>query len=123
MKTTKKNLSADQRRTVTVKAVIDLAAESNPSKITTAAIAKHMNVTQGALFRHFPSKEAIWQAVMAWVADHLLARVDKAAASAPTPLAALEAMFIAHIEFVSSHPGVPRMLFGELQHTHDSAPK
>ncbi len=123
MQSTKKHLSAAQRRSVTVKAVIDLAAEHNPSKITTAAIAKHMSVTQGALFRHFPSKEAIWQAVMEWVTDHLLARVDKAAAGAPTPLAALEAMFIAHIEFVSRHPGVPRMLFGELQDATESAPK
>ena len=59
-----KNLPADERRTVTIKSVVELAGTQNPSKITTAAIAKHMNLTQGALFRHFPNKEAIWQAVM-----------------------------------------------------------
>ena len=118
-----KHLPADKRRDVTVEAVIELAAEHNPSKITTAAIAKQMKVTQGALFRHFPSKDAIWQAVMKWVAEQLLARVDKAAEAAPSPLAALEAIFITHIKFVSAYPGVPRMLFGELQHSGESVPK
>ncbi len=118
-----RHLPADKRRDVTVEAVIELAAEHNPSKITTAAIAKQMNVTQGALFRHFSSKDAIWQAVMKWVAEQLLARVDKAAEAAPSPLAALEAIFITHIKFVSAYPGVPRMLFGELQHSGESVPK
>ncbi len=118
-----KHMPADQRRAVTVEAVVKLAAEQNPNDITTAAIAKHMNLTQGALFRHFPNKEAIWQAVMEWVAERLLARVDKAAGAASSPLAALEAVFLAHIDFVRKHPGVPRMLFGELQKAADSAPK
>jgi len=117
------HMPAEQRRDVTVEAVVDLAAKHNPSTITTAAIAKYMNVTQGALFRHFPNKEAIWQAVMEWVGNRLLVRIDKAADSATTPLGALEAIFMTHIEFVSAHPGVPRMLFGELQHSGESAPK
>jgi len=61
--------------------------------------------------------------VMDWVADRLLARIDKAAQGAPAPLQALEAMFMAHIAFFTEHPGVPRMLFGELQRAEMSAPK
>ncbi len=118
-----RHLPADERRTATVEAVVELAAEGNPSEITTLAIAQRMGLTQGALFRHFPTKEAIFQAVMAWVSDRLLGRVDKAASDAPSPLAALEAIFMAHIEFVSEHPGVPRMLFGELQRAGETLPK
>lgn len=110
-----KNLPAEERRNVTVEAVIDLAGTMNPGDITTAAIAKHMHLTQGALFRHFPNKEAIWEAVMRWVATHLMARIDKSAAGVDAPLAAMEAMFQAHVAFVADHPGAPRMLFGELQ--------
>lgn len=110
-----KNLPAEERRNVTVEAVIDLAGTMNPGDITTAAIAKHMHLTQGALFRHFPNKEAIWQAVMQWVATRLMARIDKAAAGMDDPLAAIQAMFQAHVAFVAEHPGAPRMLFAELQ--------
>lgn len=109
------HLPADERRAVTVEAVVELAGSRNPSAITTAAIAKHMNLTQGSLFRHFPNKEAIWRAVMEWVAERLLARIDLSVEGIESPLAAMEAMFMSHIEFVTEHPGVPRMMFGELQ--------
>lgn len=118
-----KHLPADERRAVTVEAVVALAGSVNPSEITLAAIAKHMNVTQGALFRHFPSKEAIWQAVMEWLAERLLARIDRAARDIESPLDALKAMFLSHVEFVIEHPGVPRMMFGELQRAEASPAK
>jgi len=118
-----KHLPADERRAATVEAVVDLAAEQNPSDITTTAIAQRMGLTQGALFRHFPTKDAILQAVMSWVTERLLARVDKAAEGTTSPVAALEAVFMTHIDLVSEHPGVPRMLFGELQRPGETLPK
>lgn len=118
-----KPLPAEIRRAVTVEAVVELAAERNPGEITTAAIARHMKLTQGALFRHFPSKDAIWEAVMEWVAEHLLARIDRAAAQAAAPVAALQAIFLTHADFVAEHPGVPRMLFGELQRAETTPAK
>ncbi|HEY9142904.1 MAG TPA: TetR/AcrR family transcriptional regulator [Arenimonas sp.] len=116
-------LPAETRRAETVEAVVALAAEQNPGEITTAAIAKRLGLTQGALFRHFPSKDAILEAVMGWVAERLLARVDAAIEGAGSPLAAMEAAFLAHASFVSEHPGVPRMLFGELQRNQDTPAK
>ena len=104
-------------------AVIELAARHNPSEITTAAIAQHMHLTQGALFRHFASKEAIWQAVMEWVADGLLHKIEQAASHAGSPMAALEAMFFSHVEFILTHPGVPRIMLGELQRAEATAAK
>ena len=118
-----KHLPADERRAITVEAVISLAAEKNPSDITTKAIAERMGLTQGAIFRHFPNKEAILQAVMSWVSKRLLARVDSAIGGADSPTAALEAVFLTHIDFIAEHPGVPRMLFGELQRKEQTLPK
>lgn len=123
MDTHSKHLPADERRAVTVEAVVALAGSINPSEITTAAIAKHMNVTQGALFRHFPSKDAIWQAVMEWMAERLLSRIDRAARGIESPIGAMRAMFMSHVGFVIEHPGVPRMMFGELQRADASPAK
>ncbi|MBN9244936.1 MAG: TetR family transcriptional regulator [Mesorhizobium sp.] len=116
-------LPAEERREVTVETVIHLAAEQNPADITTAAIAKRMGVTQGALFRHFPTKDAIIEAVMEWVSERLLARIDRAISATASPLEALEAAFMTHIDFISEHPGVPRMLFGELQRAEQTLAK
>lgn len=123
MDTHSKYLSANKRRAVTVRSVVELAGLQNASEITTAAIAKHMHVTQGALFRHFPNKEAIWQAVMEWVSERLLARLDQSIQGVDSVLDAMGAMFMTHIEFVAEHPGVPRIMFGELQHAEPTAAK
>ena len=116
-------LPAEERRALTIQTVIDLAARQNPSDITTTDIARHMGLTQGALFRHFPTKDELWLAVMDWVAEHLMKRLDQAAQRPDSPLAALQAMFLAHADFVVEYPGVPRMMFGELQHAETSPAK
>ncbi|MRR56802.1 MAG: TetR/AcrR family transcriptional regulator [Deltaproteobacteria bacterium] len=123
MHTSPKRLPADERRSVTIEAVIELAGAQDPGEITTSAIAKHMNLTQGALFRHFPTKAALWQAVMVWVTERLLARIDRAAEGIESPVAAMRAMFMSHIDFVVEHPGVPRMLFGQLQSSRPTPAK
>ncbi|GAB6113128.1 TetR/AcrR family transcriptional regulator [Desulfomicrobium salsuginis] len=98
-----------------VKAVLELAAIQNPSEITTTKIATQMGLSQGGIFRHFSTKDEIWQTVMEWVATELYSRVSAAAETAVSPILSLEAMFMAHVAFAVEHPGVPRMLFGELQ--------
>ena len=120
MARTTKNLPAEERKTVIVETVLSLAAEGKPSDITTAAIAERMDLTQGALFRHFSTKDAIWKAVLDWVGVKLFSRLEKAAADAESPLEALEAIFLAHIAFAAEHPGAPRLLFSEFQRTEES---
>ena len=39
------------------------------------------------------------------------------------PLAALQDVFIAHVDFVMAYPGVPRVVFQELQHAEETALK
>ena len=53
----------------------------------------------------------------------LMSRIEKAVHAEPSPLAALESMFMAHVDFITEHPGIPRMLFGELQRSEETAPK
>lgn len=116
-------MSADARRTMTAETVVELAGEQNPADITTATIARRMGLSHGAIFRHFASKEAIFESAMRWVSTRLLARLDAVAAAAASPAAALEAMFFAHVDFVVRHPGVPRMVFGELQRPGETLAK
>ncbi|HCU69792.1 MAG TPA: TetR family transcriptional regulator [Desulfomicrobium sp.] len=118
-----KYLSAEERRAMTVKTVLELAAVRNPADITTMAIAAHMGLSQAAVFRHFATKDEVWQAVMDWVSVELLSRVQAAADGAAGPLAALEAVFAAHVGFAAEYPGVPRTLFAELQRTEPTPAK
>ncbi len=118
-----KHLPANERREITIETVIQLAGLHNPGEITTYAIAKQMKLSQGALFRHFATKDAIWQAVMEWVSDRLLSEIDHTSKIFEEPVAALQAIFMTHIEFAINYPGVPRILFGELQKADATAAK
>lgn len=108
-------LPSAKRRRLVVEALVELAGGQDPRQITTAAIAERLDLTQGTLFHHFGSKQAIWEAALDWMAVRLLRRVDAAAAAAGSPLAGLRATFRAHAEFLAEHPGAPRILFAELQ--------
>jgi len=116
-------LSTEERQTEIVAAALRLAEAFSPARITTGEIAAAVGVSQGAVFKHFSSKEAIWLAAMGRVRTQLLQSLDAAAQAAATPLAALAAVFRAHVDFVVAHPGVPRLIFHELEQPADSAVK
>ena len=60
-------------------------------------------------------------AVIEWIEMQLMAKLGDAQASAPDVLSGLEAMFLAHVKFIREFPGVPRLVFAELQQP-DSSP-
>ncbi len=117
----RRRLPTEQRRQEIVAAIVRLALELGPEAVTTAAIAERIGLTHGALFRHFADKEAMWAAVIDWMGENLGAAVEEGFHEAATPLATLERVFLAHVGFVARHPGVPRILYHELQRPADSA--
>lgn len=119
--TIRKRLGADARREEIIRVTLDLAAKQGVDDVTTQDMAQAMGLTQGAVFRHFPSKDAIWLAVMQWVRDRLMAVLGRAAEQGRDPLDALERMFFAHIEFIDGHPAIPRVLMSEHLHGRSSA--
>lgn len=116
-------LPTEERQAGIVQATLALAREASPAFITTTDIARSVGVTQGALFKHFPNKDALWLATMQWIRGELLDRLEAAAAGAAEPCEALRSVFRAHVAFVAEHPGVPRFIFHELQQPADSAIK
>lgn len=104
---------AAERRAHAVQALLDLARHTAPDQISTAAIAERMGVSHGALFRHFPSRDALWAEAVAWATAELDARFD--ACALPSPMAHVAALMACHAAMLSDNPGLVRMLFAELQ--------
>jgi TetR/AcrR family transcriptional regulator len=120
MQTALSRLPTEERQAGIVAAALRLAQDISPAAITTTDLASAVGLSQGALFKHFASKEAVWLAAMTWVAEHLLRALNEAAQQASTPLEALRNVFDAHVDFVVRYPGVPRVIFHELQQPVDS---
>lgn len=110
-------LKTEDRQAELVQAALALAAQRSPSEITTGDLAQAVGITQGGVFKHFESKETIWLAALEWAHQTLIDTLTQVAQKQPTnALQALRAVFLAHISFVERYPGVPRIIFQELQH-------
>lgn len=123
MTLSKIRLPAEARQQEIIQAVLALAAGNSPDAITTQAIARHMGLTQGAVFRHFPSREAIWLAVVDWVEQNLDDAITTAVAEARDPVDGLRRLFEAHVAFIAAHPSAPRLIFNEMQKPADNPVK
>lgn len=106
----RRRLSADDRQDEIVRAAFDLAATQGMDNVTTQGIADAIGLTQGAIFRHYPTKDTIWLAVVHWVRARLLNVIDRAASQASDPLDAVTRIFFAHIAFAEKNPALPRFL-------------
>ena len=96
MNVKRQRLSAEERQEEIVKVAVDLAAERGVDEVTTKDMADAMGLTQGAIFRHFATKNDIWFAVMQWIRGRLMKVIEKASAEGVNPLDSLERMFFAH---------------------------
>ena len=55
-----------------------LQLESNPGqRITTAALAKEVGVSEAALYRHFPSKARMFEALIEFIEESIFSRVNR----------------------------------------------
>lgn len=106
--------STEDRQQEIVLTVLALAEARGVEAITTQAIAEHMGLTQGAVFRHFPNKEAIWAAVLDWLQGRL-GEVFQPAPGA-SPLAEVVRIFDAYMALFATYPAVPRLFFSDTFH-------
>lgn len=106
--------SAEERKTQIVAEVLRLADEIGPDRLSTTDVARAVGLSQPAIFRHFPTKGALWLAVAEDIANRL--QGSWAEAEAAGPKARLRALIGAQLSAISETPALPSILFSrELQ--------
>jgi AcrR family transcriptional regulator len=103
--------SAELRKAEIVAAVLDLADRIGPDRVTTGAAASAVGVSQAALFRHFPTKAAMWLAVADHVAGELAMEWQRALAGTDDPLDRVTALMAAQLGQIAATPTLPMLLF------------
>lgn len=107
-------LTGEVRRQQIVETVLDLVTERGADGVSVQAIADRIGLTQPAVFRHFPNKEAIWLSVMEWL-EASLGRIHRAAEAdfGESALIILGRMFIDHVRMVQRHPALAKVVFSD----------
>ncbi|MCC1482748.1 TetR/AcrR family transcriptional regulator [Roseibaca sp. Y0-43] len=108
--------SAEERKAQIVAEVLRLADEIGPDRLSTTDVARAIGLSQPAIFRHFPTKGALWLAVAEDIADRLQSYWAAAEAGATGPHERLKALIGAQLSAISETPALPSILFSrELQ--------
>jgi|TARA_R110002012_G_scaffold208475_3_gene378586 AcrR family transcriptional regulator len=108
--------SAEERKTQIMAEVLRLADEIGPDRLSTTDVARVIGISQPAIFRHFPTKGALWLAVAEDIANRLQGSWAEAEAGAAGPQARLRALIGAQLSSISETPALPSVLFSrELQ--------
>lgn len=102
--------STDERKDEIIDATLTLAHEVGPDRISTEAIAGRIGVTQAAVFRHFPRKQDIWDAVIGWVRQTMIRRWSESQEGHHAAGNRLRAILGAQLRFVRSVPALPALL-------------
>ena len=88
--------------------------ENNPGgRITTAALAAEVGVSEAALYRHFPSKARMFEGLIGFMEDTLFSRITRIVSEGSTALVQCEKIILLVLTFAEKNPGISRVLNGD----------
>ncbi|MFN7225167.1 MAG: TetR/AcrR family transcriptional regulator [Paracoccaceae bacterium] len=118
MKTRK---SADSRKAEIILTMLRLADELGPDRLTTLALANAVGLTQAGIFRHFPTKQALWLAVAAQIAQDMTIAWDACLATTTQPQDRVAGLLQVQLRQIAAHPAIPAILHSRELHTENAA--
>ena len=108
---------AETRKAEIIAVALRLADKLGPERLTTNAIANALGLTQPAIFRHFPTKQDLWEAVAARVGTKMETGWKKAREGGSSPIDKLCALITAQLRLIQASPAIPAILFSRELHT------
>ena len=82
-------------------------------KVTTAALAKELDVSEAALYRHFASKAQMFEGLIEFIEETVFGLVNKITAAEEDGLKQIQAILSSLLGFAEKNPGMTRVLLGD----------
>lgn len=102
-----------ERRLQILQTLAAMLQEPKPEKITTAALAARVGVSEAALYRHFASKAQMYEGLIEFIEQTLLGLIARITADTPSPATQIEAILGMLLNFAEKNPGMTRVLIGD----------
>ena len=106
----------EERRKEIVQATMDLAAEQGIKRVTTQAIADRVGIAQPTVFRHFKTRDAIFSAVIGWIAENLFKAISSGLNPDEQADEQLRKLIQRQLGFINKHRAIPKVLFSDFLH-------
>jgi TetR/AcrR family transcriptional regulator len=103
----------DSRKEQILQALARMLESSPGERITTAALAREVGVSEAALYRHFPSKAKMFEGLIRFIEDTLFVRINRIVQDEPSARGRCEKILTLVLTFAEKNPGMTRLLTGD----------
>jgi len=88
--------------------------EQHPGgRITTAALARAVGVSEAALYRHFPSKARMFEGLISFAEENVFARINQILEDEKNTQIRVAKVIYLLLGFADRNPGITRILLGD----------
>lgn len=105
----KRKTSSDRKAEI-LAATLDLAFEVGPDHVTTGMIAGRLGLTQPAIYKHFPRKEDVWQAVSEALCERIFENTQKSNQAGRNSVDRLRQLILSHLQMITEIPALPEIM-------------
>lgn len=106
--------AAQSRKHQILEAFAHMLEVSPGARITTAALAREVGVSEAALYRHFPSKARMFEGLIEFIEESVFSLANSIAADQQyDALAKCEKILTLVLMFAERNPGISRILTGD----------
>jgi TetR/AcrR family transcriptional regulator len=102
-----------ERRLQILHALAEMLEQPSAEKITTAALAARLKVSEAALYRHFASKAQMFEGLIEFIEQSLFGVINKIGSEQEQGVAQVESTLVLLLGFAEKNPGMTRVLTGD----------
>ncbi len=102
-----------ERRLQILQTLAGMLEAPEAEKITTAALAARLQVSEAALYRHFASKAQMYDGLIEFIEQSLFGLINRIVAGQDDDQRKLEALLAVLLGFAGKNPGMTRVLTGD----------
>jgi TetR/AcrR family transcriptional regulator len=102
-----------ERKLQILQVLAQMLEEPSAEKITTAALAKRIDVSEAALYRHFASKAQMFEGLIEFIENSIFGLANKIGSEEENGLKQLHGMLSMLLGFAEKNPGMTRVLIGD----------
>ena len=109
----RKRAKPGERREQILQALASMLEQPGAERITTAALAARLQVSEAALYRHFASKAQMFEALIDFIESSVFGLVNQIAAREPAGAAQAARITAMVLQFGERNPGMARLMVGD----------
>src|SRR5512139_1876881 len=101
------------RRLQILQVLARMLEDPKGEKVTTAALAKKLDVSEAALYRHFASKAQMFEGLIEFIEESVFGLINKITAEEDDGRKQIQAILSSLLAFAEKNPGMTRVLVGD----------